>query len=82
MLGGEVITIDSNNHCSINPFELVNDNPISIEQIINTMKFVIEVNKLLKAKLTLEDILNAICSRNNIELSKEDKEKVLNHIYY
>lgn len=48
MLGGEVITIDPNNLSSINPFELENDDNKNIEQIIDTMKLVVDVNKTLR----------------------------------
>lgn len=79
IFGANIIKVDPSNITSINPLnieEIYSSN--MIERVISTIKIIVQINEKLKIKLTLDEILNEICSTNNIVLSNEDRIEILN----
>ncbi|WP_394885014.1 hypothetical protein [Clostridium butyricum] len=75
MLGGKVIHLTSNSGY-FNPLELSETNTTN-KDIIKHMGIIIECKKALNEDIEINEILNEICIKNNLELSDSDRNEIL-----
>ncbi|MDU2121863.1 MAG: hypothetical protein E7E64_04950 [Clostridium celatum] len=76
-LGEAIISLDSSKVTSFNPFEIFSES----KEVSWTNDLIIEGIELVKElndELTTADILEKICILNNINLSSENKDYILN----
>lgn len=77
-LGEAIISLDSSKVKSFNPFEIFSES----KEVSWTNDLIIEGIELVKelnGELTTADILDKICILNNINLSSENKDYILNY---
>lgn len=87
MLGGEVVTLREKSGAFINPFNIELDKTSEVEedtasskaQIIKKINEISSICDTLNRSADVESILKFICFKNNIKLSRNDKEEILRH---